>query len=67
MNDNNYTPRDYLHIMPIDDIKPHYDSPDCTCQPRRELIENTVIYIHNSWDGREILEQAIHYLNSSNN
>lgn len=66
MNDND-TPGDIIHTVPIDDLRPHLDSWDCPCRPRREEIGASVHYIHNSWDGREILENAVDYLDTSYN
>lgn len=49
-----------LHIMPINDIKEHIDSSTCSCCPSAELQENgDIIMLHNSWDGREYVEQLI--------
>ena len=47
-----------LHVVPINDLKPHLDSSTCPCKPRL-FIEFGKIWIHNSWDGREITERAI--------
>ena len=47
---------DNVHIIPIDDLKPHQTSTNCACQPYRdEETENLII--HNAWDGREFAEQ----------
>lgn len=68
MKDNDDITNDVIyHIIPIDDIKPHQSSPVCPCQPRREVYPNGILYSHNSWDGREITEQAIEYLDSASN
>lgn len=42
-----------IHVIPINDIREHEDSQDCWCHPN---LENKV-WIHNSMDGRELLEQ----------
>jgi hypothetical protein len=44
-----------VHVLPINDARPHRESVDCECRPR---VEGRVC-IHNSWDGREIAERAI--------
>jgi hypothetical protein len=40
-----------LHVLPIDDYKPHFEE-DCWCNP----IEDEGIIIHNSMDKREEYE-----------
>jgi hypothetical protein len=42
-----------LHVVPLNDIREHEDSSDCWCKPN--LDEG--VWIHNSMDGREFLEQ----------
>lgn len=49
-----------IHVLPLNDIKPHVEGEDCPCDP--EVIEeygSDKIIVHNSWDRREISEQAI--------
>lgn len=47
----------WLHILPINDDKPHKETGfDCDCEPKIDW-ENELI-IHNSYDGREYVEQA---------
>lgn len=41
------------HILPIRDLKPHIDSPDCPCRPKFD----DRCWIHNSFDRREALEK----------
>ena len=53
-----------LHVVPINDLKPHFDSSTCPCMPRL-FVELGRIWIHNSWDGREITERAIDYVENS--
>ena len=43
------------HVIPVADLIGHQESELCGCLPR---IEDGV-YIHNSFDGREITERAI--------
>ncbi len=47
------------HVVPIDDLREHADSRGCWCQPRLQLepISGTVIVVHNSLDGRELIEE----------
>jgi len=45
------------HILPINDSEEHEELSTCKCQPK--LIEESgeLILVHNSFDGREIIEQ----------
>ena len=49
---------DDIHVLPLNDIKPHVESKDCPCMPEviKEYFSDVVI--HNAWDRREIIEQA---------
>ena len=52
-----------IHILPINDLKEHEETADCPCNPNvryedEDGILPEPICIHNSWDGREIIEQA---------
>jgi hypothetical protein len=51
---NKYEKRD-IHVMPVDDLREHVFE-NCPCNPRIEVVGDTLIYIHNSWDGREYIE-----------
>lgn len=53
--------KDDIHSMPVDDLKEHVFI-DCPCNPRIEVIGGSLLYVHNSWDGREYIEQVIDYL-----
>lgn len=44
-----------VHIMPINDLRPHDEMPACWCRPQE--IEPDV-YSHNSLDGRETYERG---------
>ena len=49
-----------IHVLPLNDTKPHIESEDCPCMP--EIIDeygSDKIIVHNAWDNREILEQAV--------
>jgi hypothetical protein len=52
---------DIYHIYPLNDLKEHLiDGPEaalgkCECKP--VLKEGGLLIVHNSFDGREILEQ----------
>ena len=52
-----------IHILPVNDLKEHVTKTTCSCNPDvRYRDEHGVlpeaICVHNSWDGREIIEQA---------
>jgi len=47
-----------IHVLPVDDLFEHNQSAHCHCSPRVEYVEDGgVLVIHNSYDGREELEQ----------
>lgn len=59
-----------IHILPIDDLREHTDGIDCLCVPevRYEDGDGVLpepICIHNSWDGRELVEQAEQLINNN--
>src|SRR5690606_36083857 len=46
-----------INILPVNDLKEHIESSICECNPRVEFDENgEMIIIHNSYDGREWIE-----------
>lgn len=45
-----------IHVEPVDDIKPHSTSPDCQCRPIAR--ENGQLWVHRSFDGREMDEEG---------
>lgn len=52
------------HILPIDDIKEHEESSLCECSPTVEVYTNgNVLIIHNSFDRREVVEDALRIIN----
>ncbi len=53
--------RETVHVLPLNDLKPHEQSRACECRPAVERYENGDVVIHNSYDGREIAEQACDY------
>jgi hypothetical protein len=53
-----------VHVYPLNDLQEHItDGPGCPCGPRVELEGSSLIYVHNAFDHREIVEQAIDILN----
>lgn len=47
---------EYVEILPLDDDKEHWAGDECWCQPTVDRQEVRPIIIHNSADGREMLE-----------
>lgn len=48
-----------IHVVPIEDDKPHYIELHCHCNPRKEVAANGhLIVIHDAFDGRVVVEQA---------
>lgn len=47
-----------LHILPRNDIQEHEESTCCACRPRVECEGAEILVVHNSFDGREMVEQA---------
>lgn len=50
MQDNN------VHVVPLNDLHTHIDSPSCECRPLQHP-EHPNLYVHNSYDGRELDER----------
>jgi len=48
-----------INVMPVNDLRPHSESPACECRPRVEQAGEGSVVIHNSWDGREVFERAV--------
>lgn len=44
-----------IHVMPVNDLREHVDSPDCWCKPTPAEDEPRVL-VHHSMDGREDFE-----------
>lgn len=47
---------DEIHVMPLDDERPHKPSEECPCLPKRKTDCDAVV-VHSAWDRREIIEQ----------
>jgi len=50
------TKSDIVHVLPINDLHPHVESALCDCNPK--IKEGGRLIIHNSYDGREVFEEA---------
>lgn len=51
------------HILPNNDSDTHIETSDCKCKPKTEVLEDRVLIIHNSFDGREAVEWANEIIN----
>ena len=52
------------HILPNNDLKEHTESKNCECKPTVRIINKSMLIVHNSYDGREIVEKEIEkYIN----
>lgn len=55
------------HIYPENDPQEHnLEAASCSCIPKIMFEEGDMLIIHNSFDGREILEEIESELNSNN-
>ncbi len=52
---------DIIHVTPVNDTYSHEQSADCACDPS---IEEDVV-VHNSYDGRELIEEANRIMNET--
>lgn len=53
------------HITPLNDLKPHIEESTCECEPDIKFENGHMLVIHNSYDGREGLEEAKEVLNET--
>jgi hypothetical protein len=47
-----------IQVVPVNDIKPHTDDSTCECGVRVEVVNGEMIFIHSSFDGRELSEEC---------
>ena len=53
-----------IHVYPLNDLQEHKTvGVDCPCEPTVKVEGATLIIIHNAFDHREIVEQAIDIMN----
>jgi hypothetical protein len=45
-----------MHIIPTEDVEPHFEIPDCHCHPERHPETTADVIVHNSFDRRELAE-----------
>lgn len=53
------------HILPNNDSDTHIEKGYCKCEPKIEILEDRILIIHNSFDGREAVEWANEIINKS--
>ena len=49
-----------IHVLPVGDLREHEETRDCWCKPtktREAYEEDAVVVVHNSLDGRELVER----------
>lgn len=46
-------PGEASHITPIDDLRPHVETPECWCKP----TDDEGVWVHHSLDQRELHEE----------
>ena len=46
---------EYIHVIPLNDLREHESNRECWCHPRPDDEEHDVI-VHQSLDGRETYE-----------
>ncbi len=55
------------HIYPLNDVQEHdLEAVGCSCIPKIMFEEGDMLIVHNSFDGREILERIESDLNKDN-
>lgn len=55
---------DDIHVYPLDNLQEHItDGPGCPCEPTVTVEGAALLYVHNAFDHREIVEQAIDIMN----
>jgi len=47
-----------FNILPVGDLKKHIETGDCGCKPDIEILEDRVLIKHNSFGGREVVEET---------
>lgn len=55
-----------IHVLPINDIEEHQESTTCHCHPAIQEESGTMIIVHNSFDGRELVEDANNIIEKQN-
>lgn len=45
-----------IHVSPVNDLREHSEARDCWCAPVIKRESKGTVVIHNSLDGRELVE-----------
>jgi hypothetical protein len=48
----------YMNVTPVNDLVDHDEDSSCVCIPEVTVLEDRVIVIHHSLDGRELVERG---------
>lgn len=51
------------YITPINDLEEHEEATTCKCELKVLYVNNNIVIVHSSFDGREGLEQVEEILN----
>lgn len=59
---------DDIHVYPLKDLREHVlVGTDCPCEPEVHIAGGaTLVIVHNSFDHREIVEEAVRIMNGEN-
>jgi hypothetical protein len=52
-----------IDVLPV--AEQHVRGAACSCKPRVEVIGSNLLIVHNSFDKREFIEQAIDIMNGN--
>lgn len=53
------------HVYPLNDLRGHVTKGvECPCNPTIEVIGKNLLIIHNAFDNREVVEEAIAIMNN---
>ena len=55
-----------INIIPLNNLKDHIENQFCDCNPKIIVEDGEEILIHNSYDRRELIEEAEKILNEDN-
>ena len=55
-----------FHLVPVNDLKEHDLESTCECCPKLIMVDDEMIFAHNSYDGRELVEELLAELNGDN-
>jgi hypothetical protein len=54
-----------INVLPLNDLKEHEEKSTCHCNPKVIFENGEMIIVHNSYDGREIIEEVNEILEES--